>query len=120
MLTDDVIKAVAKREGIKPGALEATIQKLVGQGRGTLMHKNDTLMLLHPMGPTTAYVHFLSIDGMPALVHAIGDYLSVIRRHGIKRLYTNVQNPQIIEALKQNKAPVMPSDSKRYHLMIKV
>jgi len=106
----------------KAGAVKvlAGISKLVKSGRGIILQKQNTVLLLIAIGEGLAELHIYSVDSPIAVGAAIKHFKQKIINSDLKRVYGSKAPPEVMRLMQLMGIPAVKSDKPNYTWMANV
>lgn len=120
MTPSQIITLDCQRLGVDPRmALDAT-SKLVKSGIASLMHQNNSVLLLTFINKSDVELHLFTVDTPLTLMKSLAEFINTIRHSEIRRVYGKADNEGILDMLKRLGVNVVPSDKEEYNWMANV
>lgn len=105
-----------------PKRVLSVINKILNDGNGVLLQKNNSVLLLVRLGEGVVELHLYTVDAPQSLGSAIQYFIQKIRASDIKTVYfiQPKSGEQIVEMLKMYGVDVQQSDREKYAYMANV
>ena len=105
-----------------PKKVLRSISRIIKDGNGVLLQKNNSLLFLIRLGEGDVELHLYTVDPPQSLASAIQYFIQKIRESDLKRVYfiKPKSGEQIVKMLKMYGVDIQKSDRKEYSYMAKV
>jgi hypothetical protein len=117
MKPSEIITADMERRGQDPQQGLNFVNGAIKKLNAVLLREGDSLMLLIPIAPGSAELHFYTADAPLSLVKAFRSGWKHIKESELKKVYADITNPQVAQLTKSAGWNVQPSDSPKYNWM---
>lgn len=101
MTPSEIIKADFESKGLDPEPAYQKIAALKEKGDLILLNTNNSVLTLTKIPEGGVEVHLFTQDSPVTLMKSMKFFLEKIRAAGIKEVYGNADNPEIIEFIKR-------------------
>ena len=91
------------------------IDNLLKNGKGFLLHENDSVLLGVYLDNHDVELHLLSHDSPLQLAHSLATFIDRIRKSHVRAVYGKADNEQVIRLLKRLGVDVEDSDRHGYN-----
>lgn len=91
------------------------IDKLLNDGKGFLLHENQSVLLGVYLDNNDVELHLLSHDSPLQLAHSLATFIDKIRKSHVRAVYGKADNEQVVKLLKRLGVDVEESDRKGYN-----
>ena len=101
MTPQEIIIADSKERGLDANQIMGILQDEIGQGKGFILHQDNSLLYCRIIAPGVAEMHLFTEDSPLALLHALQYFIEQLRSKGIRTVTGNADNPGIIRFLEK-------------------
>jgi len=126
MTPSEIIKKEAQKVGYDADVLLRKINKLVSNGTGILLHKNNSLLLLIFIAKGVVELHLITDDKPAAIADSLKYFINKIKESDIQKVYGSTNSIQhndlqkTLGLLDKMGIDVQKPDNPRYHWMATV
>ena len=117
MTPSQIITKDTQRRGNDADVMLRKINKLVQNKAGILLQQNDTVLLLISIAKDAAELHLFTTDAPLSLTKAMKVFWKKIESSDLKRVYTDITNPQVLEMAKRTGWNIQKSNMPTYNAM---
>jgi hypothetical protein len=117
MTPTEIITKDAQKRGLNPSTILRSIHKHVLDGKGFLLHANDSALYAHYIDPHNVELHFFTEDSPLQLIDSLKKFISEIRKRPLHAVYGKADNEGIIRFLQKAGVDVKHSDKPKYNWM---
>jgi len=115
MKASEIIKADAVKNNIDPDKALRVISQAVKNKSAILMQENNSVLLVQKINPTSSSMHLATLDSPVVLAKSILKFVKRSKDLGIKTMYGEANNKQIIELMKRIGINIQASDLPQYN-----
>ena len=122
MTPEEIIKQDAKNMGADPEQVLAGVNTAIHHG-GKMLRENDSLLLLTPLHGSKEhmFLHLFSVAQPSVALKNVQKFITRVRSMpGLKRVYGDTTNQQVIRLLTMSGIQVMKSDVPQFTWMAEV
>lgn len=116
---EEIIRQDAERNGENFDAVYQAIEAGIYRGDIRVFRHNNTLLVYRIHQKGVAEIHLYSVDSPPAMIDAFKSFYHAFKVCKFTRLFSIVDNPQIIRLIKMAKIPVRTEDGHRIEIEVK-
>ena len=117
MTPTEIIRKDAEKRGLNPSIILRSIKKHVEDGKGFLLHTNNSALYGHFIDPHNVELHFFSEDSPLQLMDSLKKFVDEIRRAPLHAVYGKADNEGILKFLEKAGVEVKASDKPKYNWM---
>jgi len=123
MKPSEIIKNDCMRKGVDPDKTLVALQKLIEKKHLILLHQNNSVLGLVPIGDNAYETHLFTEDTPLKLSHSMLKFFHLIKdMKGVNTIYGNADNASIINLLKtlakKEKTTIESPDKAGYNWMV--
>lgn len=100
MSVQDIIRKESDKLGADFGRLYTYLYQEIQAGRMRILRHGNSLLIYTILEPGVAEAHIVSADNPVAIVKAIKEFDTALRRAGFERVVSDTQDEKIIKLLK--------------------
>jgi hypothetical protein len=115
MKASEIILADAQKRGVDGTKALGLISNAVKQKKAVLMQEGNSVLILTKIGDAAAETHLVTQESPIALARSLAAFMKRITDLGIRTIYGEADNQQIIELLKRVGFNVVASDLPKYN-----
>ena len=117
MTPSEIVTKDAERIGYDADVMLRKIDKLVTGKAAILLQENNTILLLISIAKGVVESHLFTADNPKALFKSLAKFWNKVKQSEIRRVYTDITNPSVLEMSKRAGWNVQPSNMPRYNGM---
>ena len=117
MTPSEIITKDTERRGSDADVMLRKVNKLIQSKAAVLLQQNDTILLLISIAKGAAELHLFTADAPLSLTKAMKVFWKKIESSDLKRVYTDITNPQVLEMAKRTGWNIQKSNMPRYNAM---
>jgi hypothetical protein len=117
MTPKQIITADAQKRGINPQVILRSISKHVTDGKGFLLHANNSALYAHYIDPHNVELHFFTEDSPLQMLESLKHFIADMRKRPLHAVYGKADNEGIIKFLQKAGVDVKHSDKPKYNWM---
>jgi hypothetical protein len=117
MTPSEIITKDTERRGSDADVMLRKVNKLIQGKAAILLQENDTVLMLITIAKGVAELHLFTADAPLSLTKAMKVFWKKIKDSELKRVYTDITNPQVLEMAKRTGWNIQKSNMPRYNAM---
>lgn len=117
MTPSQIITQDTQRRGSNADEMLRKVNKLVQSKAAILLQQNDTVLLIIGIAKGVAELHLFTADQPLSLTKAMKVFWKKIKDSDLKRVYTDITNPQVLEMAKRTGWNIQKSNTPIYNAM---
>jgi len=117
MTPTQIVTADSQKRGIDPRRILRAMKKDVHDGKGIVLHTNNSVLFGHYIDNGDMELHLFSVDSPLQLMHSLKEFIKHIRSSKLRAVYGHADNESIVQFLKKAGVDVQPSDKPKFNWM---
>jgi len=114
MKASEIIAQYSQAQGISPQNAITATNNAVSSGNSILLQENDTVFVVTKIKPGVADVAMFTIDSPQVLQQSFMALLNKLRQSGIRIIYGDLENKDLVSLLQQSGMQLSQSDLPDY------
>lgn len=120
MKPSEIIIADAQSNGNDPQKTLDYILNSIQNRNGVLVQKNNSVLLLTPLGQNSAEWNLSTQDNGANLIDSIKYFINQIKKTDVSMIYGMVDNENVLQTINNFGLPTVKSDNPEYEWMARV
>ena len=120
MTPAEIITADAQQRGIDPQKVLGAIQKVLENKSGRILYTKNTVLFVRMISDQNGELHLFTEDSPIVIARAVPKFWDALKSMGVRRVYGEADNQEIIQLLQRLGANVQTSDIEGYNWMAEV
>jgi hypothetical protein len=120
MTPSEILTQDAQNQGEDPKKVLQSALAQVNSGHTIMMQENNSVLLITRLGDGRAMLHLSSLDSPITLRNSIKGFWKKLKGSGVKTVYGDTNNQQVIELMKKAGVKILKSNLSKFTWMAQV